>query len=442
MKRSFLVLSSLAIVILLGIGLSSCKDDEKPSKAKVSFASETKTVQESAGTVEVKVTLDRALGKDLIVSYDLAGTALEKAGTNQADYEVDGDAGEITIAKGETIGVIKLNIVNDLNYESEETIDISLTDVNSTDAEISTDDETVVTIQSDDLGPKASFLASTMTVNEVDGYDNLLEIEVTLDNPVSEDINIEYELSGTAIDSLYGFSQEFPGEYYDYYVDGESGVIPIASGETSGKIYIQLIPDFHYETNESIVITLKESPGIQLGTTKTLTITLKQQDGKIIELSWDNSYTDVDMDMFLWIGADIGSLNGVIATSINPSTTVKKEYVFIPKGYVGLVSDRAFGLSYVYYEGTANPMNFTVKYIDLVDGVEEASGSQDIYTGSYDLDNINQWDADNAPDPQIEQTLKIVNNAIAEISTITIPATGSRSKTYSIPAKFKRSKVY
>ena len=38
----------------------------------------------------------------------------------------------------------------------------------------------------------------------------------------------------------------------------------------------------------------------KLAQIRRLTITLKQQNGKVIALVWDDTYTDVDMDMFLW----------------------------------------------------------------------------------------------------------------------------------------------
>jgi hypothetical protein len=427
MKKSFLVLSSLAIVVLLGVGLSSCKDDEKPSKAKVSFASASKTVQESAGTIEVKVTLDRALSKDVIVTYDLAGTALEKAGINQGDYQVNGDAGEITIAKGETIGVIKLDIINDLNFEVDETIDITLSDVNSTDAEISTDDETVVTIQSDDPKPIASFTNPTLTVNEDDG---IVEIQVQLDKIAAEDIIVEYTLSAgdfDAIDSVRAHTEQSDADYA--IVKDTPGQLTIKSGQMYGKIKIRFYSDFAWEDDEPFTISLKETSTIALADNSELNGTLVQQDGKVIVLSWNDQ--TADMDLVLWAGADLNSLNTAYAVSAidNALNDFYAELVFVPS----VITSGNFGLTLNYYSGTNNALSFKVEYIDFIDGVTEGAADRDAFTATYTLANVKAWEK-LSDLTQREQTFKIAASQFTEISGIVVPVSGSRSSSIEIPA--------
>jgi hypothetical protein len=441
MKKLFLILSSLGVLLTLNFVLSSCGgDDPKASKAKVSFSTATKTVQESAGTIEVKVVLDKPVTADVIVSYDLSGTATQKAGITAGDYEIDGDAGEVTIPKGETIGTLSIKIIDDEIFEIDETIEITLSDVSGNLATISDDNQMEVTIQSDDVAPKASFALTTLTVNEADGLEGYLNVQINLDKAAPMDMDIEYELTGTAIDSTYGFNNDAPSEYYDYYIHGESGKVTVNSGESSTNIVIQLLSDFHYEpTNETIIITLKESSSIQLGTNKTMTITLKQQNGKVVALLWDNdAYTNVDMDMFLWIGNDVNSLNGIIGSSLNPSVTVKQELVFVPEG---VISNAGLGLSFVYYEGTANPLDFEVQFADYTDGVLEALANRDVFEGSYTTANINKWDTNGAPNPQVEQTFEIVDGTLTNISDISTPNSGSRARSYKIPSKAVRTKL-
>ena len=209
------------------------------------------------------------------------------------------------------------------------------------------------------------------------------------------------------------------------------------AGQSTANIEIQLYSDFRYESDETIEITLTGSTAAQIGTSNKMTITLKQQDGKVIALVWDEAHTNVDMDMFLWIGEDLTTLDGVIATAIVPSTTVRQEIIFIPKAFTDGITEAAFGLSYVYYSGTANPMNFEAHFVDFAAGALEAEATRDIYAASYTLDNINAWD-ETEIDPAIVQTFRIVNGEYVDITDITVPASGSRVKTHKLPQGLER----
>jgi hypothetical protein len=427
MKKTFLALSSLAIIITLGIALSSCKDDEKPSKANVSFTSETKTVQETAGTIEVKVSLDRAVSTDVIVGYELSGTALEKAGLNEGDYEVEGDVGEVTILKGETTGTIKFKIVNDLKYEAvDKIIIISLTDISSGDAVISTDDETQVIIQSDDTGSTASFASTTLSV--VEGDENV-QIEIKLDVASSEDITIGYTLSGTAVDSVKADGSTTLSA--DYAIQDETpGQITIPKGETSAKITIDMYWDFALEDNdyntlildpETIKITLEENTGGIVNTSKDeMNINLKQEDGIIVELDWN--YTTVNLDLGIWWGTPDIELIAVLQRSTSDPNYLF-EQVFLPKVWVDGLK---FGLSYIYKSGDKEPMEFQVAFIDVIDGTIEPFEDWLRSDGSYTLANLNAWTT-LADVTQTEQTFEFVDNTFTNFSDLTVPTNGSRS---------------
>src|SRR5688500_6098908 len=200
MQKFTLLLCSASAIVALGIGLSSCKDDEPFVKPNLSVGEETDSYAEGVGTIEVEVVLDKGAPADITIEYDLGGTAL-----SPADYSIVGQEGEVEIAKGATSGTISIQIVSDAIFEGNETIEISLEDVDSDDVVITNDDETVVTITDDDTQVLASFAVTTLSVNEEDGFDGLLEIVVNLDNAPASDVTVQYEIKGTAIDSLYGF---------------------------------------------------------------------------------------------------------------------------------------------------------------------------------------------------------------------------------------------
>lgn len=439
MKNFPAFILSITMVISLGFGFSSCKEDEPPAKPKLSFADTEITVDEDDGVLEVELVLDKAHSKDLRIEYELGGTASDQdvVGTANADYEVEGTHGVVEIEAGQTSGWIVLNIYADAAFEDDETIEIAILDTNTDQIELTAEDEVVITVTNDDEQLTANFTATTATVNEVDGIEGLFEVAVQLDKTATSNVTIEYTLAGTALDSTFAFAEGIPASYYDYYINGVTGQVVVPAGQSTANIEIQLYSDFRYENDETIEITLTGSTAAQIGTSNKMTITVKQQDGKVIALVWDEAHTNVDMDMFLWIGEDLTTLDGVIATAIVPSTTVRQEIIFIPKAFTDGITEAAFGLSYVYYSGTANPMNFEAHFVDFAAGALEAEATRDIYAASYTLDNINAWD-ETEINPAIVQTFRVVNGEYVDITDITVPASGSRVKTHKLPQGLER----
>jgi hypothetical protein len=178
------------------------------------------------------------------------------------------------------------------------------------------------------------------------------------------------------------------------------------------------------------------STGIQINTdADEMQIDLNQEDGKAIALFWDvdAEETTVDMDLFLWwgdLGDDVTEL-GLISLSAFEGTD-GPEVVFIPGALTGL----KYGLSYTYYSGDVTPMEFESHFIDFVDGV---LGDREIYTGTYTLANLNEWETlDDII--HIEQTFEIDENGeYINISTISTPTEGSRVPTIKLPAGTKKS---
>jgi hypothetical protein len=441
MKNFPAFILSITLIISLGFGFSSCKEDEPPAKPKLSFADTEITVNEDDGVLEVELVLDKAHSKDLRIEYELGGTADDQdvVGTANADYEVSGTHGVVEIDAGETSGTIELDIYPDAGFEEDETIEIAIIDINTDEVELTADDEVTITVVNDDEQLTASFAATTLTVNEADGVEGLLEIAVQLDKTATAPVTIEYTLAGTALDSVVASEDGVPPSYYDYYINSLKREVVIPAGQSTANIEIQVYSDFRYENDETIEITLTGSTAAQIGTNNKMTITVEQQDGKVIALVWDNAYTDVDMDMFLWIGEDVNTLDGVIATAIVPSTEVKQEIIFIPKVFTDDITEAAFGVSYVYYSGTANPMNFEAHFVDFAAGELEAEASRDIYAASYTLDNINAWD-ETEVNPIVVQTFRVVNGEFVDLTGITVPASGSRVKTYKLPEGLQKRK--
>lgn len=439
MKRYLKFSRSWAVIALISAVIFACKDDD-PVIPVVQFQQTSQTVDEAAGTIDVVVQLNVSAPRAITVRYGVSGTASEGS-TPSGDFQINSTtARELTIAEGASSGSIQLQIKDDAVVEVDETIILTLESVVNDAATFGTNKATTITIGNDDLGAKVSFASASQTVNENSG---LVEVEITLDAPASQALTVSYSFNRDlgddtpAVDSVYAFGEGIPPWFYDFYVEGNStGQLTVPAGATSAKIPLRILSDFYLEDDEIIEINLTAvTGGGQLGTATKHTITVLQEDGRIIALFWDPNHTDVDMDLILWIGEDENTLE-VWATSINASTTVKQEVLFIPKVFSDGV-DATYGLSFVYYEGTANPMNFEVHHVDFADSEFEADGDRNIYASSYTLANLNPWEtADDLV--HIEQTFRTVSGAFTDLSAITVPTSGSRMKTYKIPEKFVR----
>jgi hypothetical protein len=455
MQKLLTLLASVSVMAILTIGFSSCKDDEDPpSNAVLEFSSASKTVGEGEENVKANIVLDKAAPADIIVSYTLSGTATRKIGSTPGDYEIVGTSGEIEIAKGESTGEIVMNILDDTSLEQDEKIVITIDDVSSSQVEIGTDDQMEITIQGGG-NVTATFASAALTVNEAD--EGLHELVVNLGATADFDVVVEYSIKsfldaggnyvpGTAIDSLNGSSEDFPSEYWDYYVDSETvGELTIPAGQTSGTIDINVYSDFIFEDDDKIEITLTPSTGVVVGAIPTMTVTIEQEDGKIVELDWPTG-TDADMDMFIWVTVPDEDENPVqvpFIYAINADTEGPESRI-IPNAFSnGLLADLGqttleYGASYVYYEGTETPLNFTASFANVVGGVPALI---DTYEATYTLANINPWDTDTGTDPIIVQTFDYTGGNLTNISNITVPTEGSRVRSAEIKQMLKRNKA-
>lgn len=443
MKRHLTYRLSLAAVAAMSVSFFSCKDDEDPVKPVITFQQAARTVGEDAGTIDVLLQLDVDAPQDLKVRYSLSGTASEGT-SSSADYQVLGSFGEVSVAKGASSGTIQLQIRNDDAVEPDETIIITLTEVVNNAATIGSTNVTTITVTSDDQGSAVSFATAARTVVESDG---LIDIDLTLDKVASQALTVNYSFNynfeqRTAIDAVWAAEEGIPSQYYDFAVEGGTyGTVTIPAGSTTGKITLRLYSDFMLEDPEMIEITLTGvSAGGQLGTAVKHTITVEQEDGRLVGLLWDETYTDVDMDMFLWWGEDENSFEAnPLAMSANADTENTYEIIFIPKVLIDEVVDATFGLSLVYYSGTADPLEFKTRFLDFENG--DFVGTAQDFDGSYTLANINEWDQASGTDPQIEQTFVLAGGEFTTISPITTPASGSRRATYQIPPGTTRNKA-
>ncbi|HMG92993.1 MAG TPA: Calx-beta domain-containing protein [Chryseolinea sp.] len=271
--------------------------------------------------------------------------------------------------------------------------------------------------------PKLSFATATLTAKE---SDENLQIQVVLDKAASEDITVEYSLSGTALDDVTA-GNTAPA---DYEVISDFGEIEIEEGQTTGIIELNLLSDGEFEEDESIEISIDDvsSENIELTRDDEVNITLQQEDGRIILLEWPapSASGQADMDIILRVGDNTTTWAGVLSGAAQGSFE-GPEVLFIPTA----VTYAAFGLSYVYYDGTLDPLEFTATFVDFANGAAEAEAQRESFDGIYTIVNKNKWTDVNTT--IVVQTFQKTGGAFTSPTTpITIPPAGSRMSSSSL----------
>jgi hypothetical protein len=284
-----------------------------------------------------------------------------------------------------------------------------------------------------------TFAETTMTVTESD-FD-VVEIVVNLDKPAPDDITIDYKIEGTALEYESAGTQDYP----DYALENV-GELEIEKGETSGVINMQLISDIDIEEDETIILTLEKADveHVTIAPDTKLEITLKQEDGMVVVLEWPEASTTglADMDLFVRVGATSSNVtyDGLITGSAFHGYQYNYEYVFIPQAYTGdklglTYTNTTYGMTYTYYDGTLDPLDFNAIFIDFVNGQGEPEDQQQTFPGSYTAANKNKWVGSTYP-TIIAQTFQNNGTSFSNISAITKQATSSRIATNSFAEKF------
>ncbi len=254
---------------------------------------------------------------------------------------------------------------------------------------------------------KVSFDITIQTVGEDEGSIFIpYQIE---DGPIADDATLSFDLSGTAtLDEDY--------EFFGWDEDG---------------VYLTLIDDDIFESDETIVVSITEGNKVDISSPNTHTATITNNDpvpGLQIDLTWDDGATgDVDMDILVWRETAPGSvdfepLDEYFADAISFSSP---ESTFIP----ATENDGIYAISYTYYEGSNNSLDFDVT-ISSVGGTINGAGSSTSFSGTYTLANINEWDVTQTA--YLAQFYEKVGTNYVSLTGIDIPSSGSRIKPFNI----------
>jgi len=253
-----------------------------------------------------------------------------------------------------------------------------------------------------------------LSASKVSEYLNseYIRVDFKLSQPAPEDLFVDFSFSGNAI-------------YGKDYIASTSDPLKIVKGESRVGMVIYLNDDDEHEDLESISLSINHiSSFVNVTSPIESLIEIEDNDPESfkIELTWPTSNGEphqADMHLILWSTEAVypiaySAFEGLIYETVNLQYSVE---------------DGLYGLTYLYYSGAANNLEYSVKFtnpqgtISTIDddGVITERGNTFIIKGKYTLANLNTSNS-----VQIEHLfLKEGNNYLIEES-IYIPTDGSR----------------
>ncbi|MEL6535918.1 MAG: Calx-beta domain-containing protein, partial [Bacteroidota bacterium] len=254
-----IVLSGLSAGINLDVSILpfTINDDDNPRE--IYFATASSTVAETAGSLDVIVSLTSAFvdfTNPTTVNYAVTGGDATDGGV---DFTLG--SGTLTIPAGFVSETLTISLQDDALKETNETIVISLS--SPTNSGLSTTNPIVhtVTITDNEVAPTVQFNLASSTGAE----DSSPSIGVILSEVAGIDILVDYTITGTA------------SEGADFTLT--SGTLTIPAGILSASLAPNVIDDIDSETDETIVITLSNPQNATLGSTTVHTYTITDNDG-------------------------------------------------------------------------------------------------------------------------------------------------------------------
>jgi len=368
-------------------------DDEKPS---VSFQYSDLILSEDSNKTNVKVQLTHESGFDVVIPFNIAGTASQGIDYNLSKYE-------FLIKAGSLSDEIIITLIDDDIKENDETVILNIGTPEN--AIKKSPYNFVLTIEEDDPTPIVSWTTQTRYITE-DSVN--LTITANLTQKSSFDISIEYEISGTA-----------SGNNIDHNLN--AGNIRFNAQQLTSTKTFTIIDDTFFENDETIIITLKNSQNVIIGNPYIQTIYIKNDDTKPV-VSFNENGQDVnEIDSTINISTNIDLISGLdvtipfiikgSATGNNIDYDISSSSIIIPAGQksallsININSDDLREIDESIILKIDQPVNANV-------------GTPDTYTLNIIDKNVNpkiSWSTDNIEISESQKTLSI-NLNLSEIT--------------------------
>lgn len=212
-------------------------------KVNLSFSTYTYSVSESDGIAAISLTLSDPATAAFNATYTVTGSAI--SGTDFTAL-----AGTIPIGLGDSTATIFINLTDDVIYDPNEKIVLTLTGVDdTTNFELGSLVQTQISIIDNEAVPELNFaLASQAAVAETVGT---VTVNYTLTLASAQAITANISFGGNA------------GYATDYSI--ASAILSIPAGTTAGSFNVTILDDSFNEGTENIQIVLDTPQGATIG---------------------------------------------------------------------------------------------------------------------------------------------------------------------------------
>lgn len=234
-------------------------DPEPTPKAKVEFTATAVSVLESGKVVQLGVVRSLNLKKKVTVRYETID------GTAEAGSDYIAKKENITFEPEETHKYIEVEIIDDYEWEPDETFFIKLhADIEDEEVELGTHTIAEVTIINDDEPGTFGFNKPSHIVKESCGK---AEMEIERVNGADGKVEVAWKTKDQS--ALHGRD----------YIGGE-GTLVFDHGETLKTIDIEIVDDHLFEKDETFMIELTEvkTAGAKFGRLKKTVVTVVSDD--------------------------------------------------------------------------------------------------------------------------------------------------------------------
>ncbi len=245
--------------------LTITDNDEPPL---VTFASNSGSVDEDENTYTITAQIMPAPVSDFTLNYSLGGSAIQNT-----DYHV---AETASVTAGATSIEIPIMIIDDGIDEHDETIILTLT--GGTGYAVGNENLHTITIMDNDT-PEVAF---SMAVGDIDEGGSMHNVTVKILPASIADFTLHYSLGGTAMRGT------------DYTA---SETVDVKKNTTSADIPVTIVDDGTNEENETVILTLTDGAGYDIGSTKEYTLTITDNDKPVVEFASALSRADEGDDV-------------------------------------------------------------------------------------------------------------------------------------------------
>jgi|GEM_PF-1689746 len=242
------------------------------------FDSASSSAPESITNARVDIMLSEPSSDTVSVQYDITGVTAEEG----SDFS--GGSGVVTFSPGETRKTLSFTIQDDNVNEADETVQIFLSD--PVNAELGQPSIHSYTIEDDD--PIEVNFTAERSGDEEDNRS--VSIGLQLSGPSEQTVTVYYITGGSASPS------------FDY--EPLSGQVVFEPGSVQASIELTIKDDENVEGNENVELILDKGENVSLGSARTFTYTIYDNDPPVPYVSFtskvntvleDSGYADVDV---------------------------------------------------------------------------------------------------------------------------------------------------